>query len=141
MSQNIVWISFALLSAFFAGLVAIFGKIGIQNIDSTLATTVRAAIMAVFLIAVSFTLGKFSLFEQIDKHAFLFIFLAGIAGALSWIFYFSALKYGPVKGVASLDRLSVAMAIILAAAFLGEKLILKNIIGLILLILGALLLL
>ncbi|MDD4761707.1 MAG: EamA family transporter [Candidatus Pacebacteria bacterium] len=141
MSENLIWISFALLSAFFASLVAIFGKIGVQGIDSTLATTLRAVIMAVFLVFISFFLGKFSLFSQISSRPLLFIILAGVAGALSWLFYFYALKFGPVKSVASLDRLSVAFAIILAVVFLGEHLVLKNIIGLILLIIGSILLL
>jgi len=141
MSENFVWISFSLLSALFASLVAIFGKIGIQGIDSTLATTIRAVIMAVFLVFVSLSLGKFSLFNQISGRPFLFIILAGVSGALSWLFYFCALKLGPVKGVASLDRLSVAFAIILAATFLGEHLVFKNIVGLVLLVIGSLLLL
>ena len=139
--ENISWISLALLSALFASLVAIFGKIGIQNIDSTLATTIRGIIMALFLIIISLSLGKFSFLNQINGRSLLFIILAGIAGALSWLFYFYALKVGPVKGVASLDRLSVAMAIILAFIFLGEKLVIKNLIGIIFLVLGAMMLL
>ena len=84
------WIIFAILSAVFAALVAIFGKIGISNLDSTLATTVRAIIMAAFLVAVSLLLGKARILSTIDNKAMGFIALSGIAGALSWLFYFVA---------------------------------------------------
>lgn len=130
------WIFFASLSAFFAALVAIFGKVGIQNIDPTLATTVRSVIMAVFLVVISCTLNKFQLFHQFNRKSFLFIILAGVAGALSWLFYFHALKSGSVRGVASIDKLSVVIAIIIAAIFLGEGITLKSIIGTLLLIAG-----
>lgn len=94
------WIFYAFLSAGFAALVAIFGKVGIQNLDSTLATTVRSVIMAVFLLIVSLGLGKFKGFEvsAFTGKEWLFIVLAGIAGALSWLFYFFALKHGPGRG-------------------------------------------
>ncbi len=130
------WIIFAFLSAFFAALVAIFGKIGIQNIDSTLATTVRSVIMAAFLIATSCAMNKFQLFHQMNRKSLFFIVLAGIAGALSWLFYFHALKGGPVRGVASVDKLSVVIAIIIAAVFLGEGITLKSIVGTLFLIVG-----
>jgi len=116
------WISFAILSAIFAAFVAIFGKIGLKNIDSTLATTVRSVFMAGFLIIVSFALQKFKQIGSIDERSLLFIALSGIAGALSWLFYFFALKSGSASGVAALDRLSVVFIIILAALFLGESL-------------------
>jgi len=81
------WIPFAFLSAVFAALVAVFGKIGVSNIDSTLATTVRAVIMAVFLIVVSVFINKWQFISQINNKAFLFIVFSGLAGALSWLFY------------------------------------------------------
>ena len=114
------WILFALLAAVFAALVAIFGKLGVADIDSTLATTVRAVVMAVFLIVVAFSLGKAKLLGTIDSRAFTFIFFSGIAGALSWLFYFFALKTGPAGAVAALDRLSVVFVLLLAALFLGD---------------------
>ncbi|MFA5318052.1 MAG: EamA family transporter [Patescibacteria group bacterium] len=116
------WIIFALLSAVFAALVAIFGKIGISNIDSTLATTVRSIVMASFLVLVSLALGKFKFWSSIDNKALLFIVLAGISGAFSWLFYFFALRFGPASGVAALDRLSVVFVVIFATIFLAEKL-------------------
>lgn len=137
--MNKLWILFGFLSAFFAALVAIFGKIGVKDIDTTLATTVRAVIMAIFLVAISLSLNKFSFFNQINSKALVFIILSGISGALSWLAYFLALKLGEVKGVAVLDRFSLVLAIILAALFLGESITLKNWIGMILITVGLLL--
>lgn len=133
------WYVYALISAFFAGLVAVFGKIGLKNIDSTVATTVRAVVMALFLVFVIFSLGKSSLIAQIDGKAFLFIILSGIAGALSWIFYFHALKQGNVAGVQTVDRLSILFSVILATIFLGEALTLKTIIAVALVLAGGVL--
>ena len=104
-----LWILYAILSAVFAALVAIFGKIGLQNIDSTLATTIRSFVMALFLFLISLSLGKFSLLHTIKSRILYFIILSGIAGALSWLFYFFALKTGAASGVAALDRLSVVL--------------------------------
>ncbi len=135
-----MWILYALLSAGFAGAVAIFGKIGIKNIDGTLATTVRAIIMTVFLLATSALMHKFPLIKTIDSKALLFITLSGLAGAISWIFYILALKYGPASGVAAVDRLSIVFVVVLAALFLGEAMTIKSAMGLILIVGGALLL-
>lgn len=133
------WIIFALLSAVFAALVGIFGKVGIKGIDSTLATSVRGVVMAVFLVVVSLILGKAKLLHTIENRVLVFIILSGVAGALSWLFYFFALKTGPVSGVAALDRLSVVFVLILAAIFLGEHLTWKTGIGGILITAGAVL--
>lgn len=134
-----IWIFLALGSALFAALVAVFGKIGIAQVDSTLATTVRAVIMAVFLVIASLSLGKLTNFGQISNKALLFIVLSGIAGALSWICYFAALKVGPASGVAALDRLSVVFVLILALLFLSEHLTLKSALGALLISSGAIL--
>lgn len=114
------WFTYALLSALFASLVAIFGKIGLKDVDSTLATTIRAIVMAVFLIIVSISLGKSSLLHTFDSKALTYIIFSGIAGALSWLFYFFAIKNGPVSSVAAIDRLSVVFVFIIAILFLGE---------------------
>lgn len=134
------WIVYAGLSALCAAAVAIFGKIGLKNIDSTLATTVRAVVMALFLVAVAFGLDKFSALKTIQGKTLLFIVFSGIAGALSWLFYFFALKYGPATGVAAVDRLSVVFVVVLAALFLGEALTMKSVIGVLMLVGGAILL-
>ncbi|MFH1207832.1 MAG: EamA family transporter [Patescibacteria group bacterium] len=131
------WIILAILSAVFAALVAIFGKIGITNLDTTLATAVRSVVMAVFLVAASLLLGKAKLLSTIHPRALLFIVLAGIAGALSWLFYFFALKNGPAPAVAALDRLSVVFVLILALIFLGEHLTWKSGLGALLITAGA----
>lgn len=113
------WLFYALLSAVSAAFVSIFGKVGLQGIGSNVATAVRAVIMAVFLIGVIFVQGNFSHMAEVlqDKKGLLFVALSGIAGATSWLFYFLALKYGPVSKVAPIDKLSVVFAVIL----FGEK--------------------
>ncbi len=133
------WIFYAVGSAVFAALVAIFGKIGLKNIDSTLATTVRAVVMALFLVIVAFSLNKFQNLETLYGRPIVFIILSGVAGALSWLFYFFAIKNGPVSGVVAIDRTSVVFALILAALFLGESFTIKTALGGALILGGALL--
>lgn len=133
------WAVLALLSAASAALVAIFGKIGIKGVDSTLATTVRAVVMAVFLVVVSLILGKTENLSSLNGKILFFIVLSGVAGALSWLFYFLALKRGPASGVAALDRLSVVFVLVLAVLFLAEKLTWKSALGASLVTLGAIL--
>lgn len=134
-----MYIIFALLSAVFAALVAVFGKIGLGKVDTTLATAIRAVVMAVLLVLAALVLKKWDL-SQISNKAYLFIFLAGLAGAASWLFYFLALKLGPATSVAALDRLSVVFVILFAALFLGESLTVKSVLGGLLIISGAFLL-
>jgi len=139
--MDYLWLVFALLSAVCAGLVALFGKMGLQGIDTNTATAIRAVIMAVFLVGVVLLSGKLAHFEQIfsNHKALLFIILSGLAGALSWLFYFAALKIGKVSQVAAIDKLSLVFAIILAMLFLSEKLSLKAGIGAALIAAGAIL--
>ncbi|CAH0122177.1 hypothetical protein PAE9249_04724 [Paenibacillus sp. CECT 9249] len=136
-----MWLIFALLSAVMAALVAIFGKIGLSGIDANTATAVRAVIMALFLVLVVVFEGKISQVSTIlaNKKALTFIIASGLAGALSWLFYFLALKYGKVSQVGPIDKLSVVIAVILAVIFLGEKISLINAIGVFLIAAGALL--
>ena len=136
-----MWLLYAFISALMAALVAIFAKLGLKDIDSTLATTVRAIIMAGFLVIVSFFLRKFDGFSltSFSSREWLLIALAGVAGALSWLFYFFALKTGFATGVVAIDRLSVVFVVILAALFLGEGLGWKAVIGAFLMTGGALL--
>lgn len=119
-----MWLIFALLSAVTASLVSIFGKIGLQGIDTSAATALRAIIMGVFLTLVALFQGKLGLVSTIfeNKKALTYIIFSGIAGALSWLFYFWALKFGKVSQVAPVDRLSVVFAIVFAILFLEEKL-------------------
>lgn len=136
-----MWLVFALLSAIFASLVAIFAKLGLKNIDSTLATTIRSLIMALFLVVTSLGLNKFANFSlfSFSSKDWILIILSGIAGALSWLFYFFALKNGLASQVAVVDRLSLVFVVILAALFLGEVLGWKGWLGVALMVVGAIL--
>ncbi|MGE4799338.1 EamA family transporter [Yersinia hibernica] len=134
------WLIYALLSALSASLVAIFGKIGLQHLDANTATAVRAVVMALFLVGVVIIQGKFNLVGTVlaDKKALLFVVLSGVAGALSWLFYFMAIKNGNVSQVAPIDKLSVVFAVILAFILFGEKISLVAGLGVALITAGAL---
>ncbi len=136
-----MWLFYAFLSAFFAALVAIFAKLGLKDIDSTLATTVRSIIMAVFLVSVAFTLKKFDGFtmSSFSGREWTLIILAGIAGAMSWLFYFYALKSGEATSVVAIDKLSIVFVVILAVFFLGETLTWKVGLGAMVMTFGAIL--
>jgi transporter family protein len=136
-----MWVFYAFLSAIFAAGVAIVGKLGLKNLDSTLATTVRSIIMALFLIAVSLSLKKFNgfNFHSLSGRDWVLIVFAGIFGALSWLFYFFALKNGPATPVVAIDRLSMVFVFIMAMIFLGEPFSFKTLIGVILMVGGAIL--
>lgn len=133
------WIIFALLSAITAALVAIFGKIGLQGIDTNTATAIRAVIMALFLFGVIVVQGKLHDIKPIltNHKALLYIMLSGVAGALSWLFYFIALKNGKVSQIVPIDRMSMVFAIVLAFLILGEKVSVKALIGAGLMTIGA----
>lgn len=133
------WFPLALLSAFFASLVAIFGKIGLEKIDTTVATMVRSAFMFMILLGIVIVSGKWQVISTLNGKALLFIVLAGTAGALSWVFYFWALKVGKVSQIVPIDRLSIIIAIALAALFLGEGIGLKTGLGSALMVAGAIL--
>ncbi len=133
------WTIYALLSAIFAALVAIFGKLGLKNIDSTLATAIRSVVMALFLIITAFSLGKFNFLNTIDNRALLFIILSGVSGSISWLFYFLAIKLGPVTAVAAIDRTSIVFVFILSVLFLSESLTVLKSIGAISIVIGAIL--
>ena len=117
-----MWILFAFLSAFTAALVAIFAKLGLREVDATLATTLRSLIMAVFLVGAAWALGKFDGFSMnaLSGREWGLLALAGIAGALSWLFYFFALRDGSASAVVAIDRLSIVFVVLLAAVFLAE---------------------
>ncbi len=134
-----LWLVFGLLSAATAAFVGIFGKLGLEGIDSNTATAIRAVIMAVFLFMVILIEGKLGNIGSVlsNKNAMFYIVLSGIAGALSWLFYFLALKLGKVSQVVPIDRLSIVFAIVLAALILGEKVNWKTGIGTALMAAGA----
>ncbi len=134
------WFLLAVLSAFFAALVSIFAKIGLQNVDSTVATGVRAIVMMLFIIVFVISIGKAPQLTQFTSKDMGFIILSGIAGALSWLFYFAALKLADASKVAPVDRASVLIVMVLAALFLSEKISLKTATAGILIFIGLLLL-
>jgi transporter family protein len=114
------WFVWALLSAFFAGLTAVLAKVGVQQIDSNLATAIRTVVILIFAWAVALV-TKNQTFSQIGKRTWIFLILSGIATGLSWLCYFRALQLGEASQVAPVDKLSVVVAIVLAAIFLHEK--------------------
>ena len=136
------WLIYALLSALCAAFVSIFGKVGLTGLDSSAATAVRAAIMALFLMGVVVAEGHTTDLPQVfaDKKALAFVALSGIAGALSWLFYFMALKEGEVTQVAPIDKLSVVFAVVLAVVIFGEKVSLAHGIAIAMIAAGGLLL-
>lgn len=135
-----MWWIYALLSAGFAALTAIFAKIGVADIPSNLATAIRTVIILIMAWAIVLARGEYKNFGAISKHSMLFLVLSGLATGCSWIFYFKALQVGKVSQVAPVDKLSVALTIILAAVFLNEALTWKTAIGAGLIIAGTLVL-
>ena len=135
------WLIYALLSAITAAGVAILGKIGLQQLDANTATAIRAVVMAIFLVGVVVVQGKLNLVNTFlnDKKALLIIALSGIAGALSWLFYFMAIKEGKVSQVAPIDKLSVVFAVIFAVILFGEKISLLAGVGVAMIAAGAIL--
>lgn len=123
------WVIYAILSAFFASLVAIFGKIGIRGINSNLAVAVRTVVIVGFAWMIVFFEGVAGQLKTWSRHTWIFIILSAIATGLSWLFYYRALQLGQATRVAPIDKLSVALTIILAFIFLGEKPALGNILG------------
>lgn len=136
-----LWLIFALLSAITAALVSIFGKIGLKGIDANTATAVRSIIMAAFLVFVVLIQGKLNQIPSIisNRKTIVFIVLSGIAGALSWLFYFMSLNFGKVSQVAPIDKLSVVFAVILSILFLEEKVSIISGLGVGLIAIGAIL--
>lgn len=127
-------------SALTAGLVAIFGKIGLQGVDATQATIVRGVVMALILVLGGLVFGKFAGFSlsAFSGKAWVYILLSALAGASSWLLYFVALRTGPTSAVAVIDKLSVVVVIILAGLFLGESITMRSFIGMVLTVAGTL---
>lgn len=133
-----MWWIFALLSALFAALTAIFAKIGIKNINTELAVAIRTVVIVIMAWSIAFAKGGLNSFNLLTKSNLWFLAFSGITTGLSWIFYFHALKIGKVSQVASVDKLSLALTIIFSAVFLGEAINLKTAIGASCIIAGAL---
>ncbi len=134
------WAVWALGSAAFAALTAIFGKIGVEGIDSNLATFIRTVVIVGVTAAVVTATGAWRPLNAIGLRSWLFLVLSALATGGSWLCYYRALKLGPAAGVAPIDKLSVALVAIFAATVLGERLSAKNWFGVLMICLGALLL-
>ena len=124
-----MWLIFALLSAVFAALTAIFAKVGIKGVDTDLATAICTVVILILAWGIAFFRGGTSTMQTLTKQNMIFLCLSGVATGLSWIFYFKALQLGKVSQVAPVDKLSVAIAIILSVIFLGEKISTQGMIG------------
>lgn len=135
-----MWFYYALLSAVFAAFTAIFAKMGVSNINSNLATGIRTVIILVLVWSIVFIKGEAKDIGSLSKFNLIFLVLSGVATGLSWLFYFKALQIGKVSQVTAVDKLSVAIAIILSIFFFKEILTLKTAIGALLIIGGAILL-
>lgn len=132
------WVIYAILSAFFASLVAIFGKIGIQGVNSNLAVAIRTVIILFFAWGIVWLQGNTKELLKISAYSYVFIILSAIATGFSWLFYYRALQLGDASRVAPIDKLSVALTVLLAFIFLGEKPTLGNVLGGILVTVGIL---
>jgi transporter family protein len=135
-----MWWIFALLSALFAALTAVFAKKGVAHIDSDLATAIRTVVILIIAWGIVSFKGGLSSIHSLTSKNWLFLVLSGVATGLSWIFYFKALQIGKVSQVAPVDKLSVALAIILSVVFLGEVLTWKMAAGALLIIAGTIVL-
>ena len=135
-----MWWMFALLSALFAALTAVFAKIGIKDVNTDLGTAIRTVIIGILAWGIVLFGNNSMKLSQLTKQNWIFLVLSGIATGLSWIFYFKALQSGKVSQVAPVDKLSVALAIILSAVFLHESITWKTAIGATLIIGGTLVL-
>ncbi len=122
------WLYWALLSALFAGLTAILAKVGVREINSNLATAIRTVVILVFAWSIAFV-TKTQPLSTIPLRTWVFLVLSGLATGLSWLCYFRALQLGQASKVAPVDKLSVVVAIVLAALFLGEQLTWRHWVG------------
>ena len=133
-----MWWFYALLSAFFAALTAIFAKIGVENVNSNLATAIRTVVVLIMIWMIVFFRNEYKAIGELSSRNWIFLGISGIATGFSWIFYFKALQMGEVSKVAGIDKLSLALTIIFAVLFLGETLTWKTAVGAGLIIAGTL---
>lgn len=131
-----MWWHYALLSAVFAALTAVFAKVGIKNINTDLAMAIRTVVILFLAWGIAYFRGGLNSIHSLTKSNYTFLILSGLATGLSWMFYFKALQLGKVAQVAAVDKLSVALAIIFSLVFLGEILTWKIALGAVLIIAG-----
>jgi len=133
------WQIWAVLSAVFAALTAIFAKVGVEGIDSDLATLIRTVIVLISLALILFAAGKLTEVGPISAKSWLFLLLSGLGTGASWLCYFRALKLGPATLVAPIDKLSVVLVALFGVVFLGERPSLNGWLGIALITAGAVL--
>lgn len=124
-----MWKLYALLSALFAALTAIFAKVGVRDVDSNLATAIRTTVILLLTWGIVFATGHLSEIKTVPKYTWIFLLLSGISTGLSWLFYFKAIQLGDVSRVAPIDKLSVVLTMILAFLLLKEPMSPKVIAG------------
>jgi transporter family protein len=135
--MSLDWRAYAALSALFAAMTAIFGKLGVTDINSDLATFLRTVVILTLCACIVTTRGAWHNPADLPPKSLTFLVLSGLATGLSWLCYYRALQTGPASRVAPIDKLSVVFVVIIAAAFLGERLTWKTGLGAILVSAGA----
>lgn len=131
-----MWLILSILSAFFAAVTSILAKIGIENVNSNLATAIRTLVVVIMSWLIVFITNAQTGIHDISNKSWLFLILSGLATGLSWLCYYAAIKSGQVSKVVAVDKASVILTFIMAFIFLGEKFTLKSIIGAILIGIG-----
>ena len=131
-----MWSIFAILSAIFAALTSILAKVGIEGVNSNLATAVRTIVVVLIAWFMVFVTGNQNGIVDISKKSWIFLILSGLATGASWLCYYKALQLGEVSKVVPIDKLSIVITIILAFIFLGEQITLKTLIGCCLIVTG-----
>ncbi|MCY9527993.1 transporter family protein [Paenibacillus sp. cl6col] len=135
------WVWYAVLSALFAAITAILGKVGIEDVDSNLGTAIRTIVVLIMAWLIVFATKKQGGIKEIDKKSWIFLALSGLATGMSWLLYFKALQEGPASIVVPIDKLSILVTIIFAYIVFKEKLSMKAFVGLLLLVGGTFMLL
>lgn len=132
-----MWFVFAMLSSVFAALTSIFAKIGIDGINSNLATAIRTTVVLVMVWLMVFLTGGKGGISEISRRGWIFLILSGLATGASWLCYYKALQIGDVSRVVPIDKLSVVITILMAFIFLHEQFTVKALIGAVLITVGA----
>ena len=131
-----MWAIFAILSAIFAALTSILAKVGIEGVNSNLATAIRTIVVVLMAWFMVFVTGNQNGIVDISKKSWIFLILSGLATGASWLCYYKALQLGEASKVVPIDKLSIVITIILAFVFLGEQITLKSLIGCTLIVAG-----
>lgn len=140
MDNTQTWWVYALLAAAFAALTTIFAKIGLENINSNLATAIRTVVILVFAWGIVLAEGNAEKLGEVSQKSLIFLLLSGLATGISWLFYFKALQAGKASLVAPIDKSSFVLVFLFSVIFLGESLTWKSVFGTTLIVIGTLVL-